>query len=358
MSDSRKSSRSTELVKVPATGDYKILQVLPDENQKHSLVTWGNIYFQVHVMGSPYNTQNAKRNDLDRFLNFYQGNFGHDQVDSWTPTVTKAFQRHMQTAPRKAGEKKNSGVGEGENKPLAATTINRVMATLRHFAKFLHGQRPLLAGNPFAGLKDIAVEEPAWNGLSDRDRLRLKSACEQRMKLATRKDQDPLMEAAVFHCLLWTGLRRSELASLNIGQYHHRGFHDVGRKGNKVTRKVPVPGEAREWLDRYLAQRSERAGGLKSKEPLFISRTGERISTKAIWLLCKRIAAQASVNLPEGKQVDLAPHKLRHTFLKGAADKYGIHIAQDMSGNISMKEVFRYTKPSQEEKDQLAEGVF
>jgi integrase/recombinase XerD len=35
-----------------------------------------------------------------------------------------------------------------------------------------------------------------------------------------------------------------------------------------------------------------------------------------------------------------------------------VHVAQDMSGDISMKEIFRYTKPSQEEKDQLAENMF
>ena len=49
---------------------------------------------------------------------------------------------------------------------------------------------------------------------------------------------------------------------------------------------------------------------------------------------------------------------LRHTFLKRAADKHGIHYAQTMSGNVSMREVFRYTKPSIEEIERAAEEVY
>ena len=45
-------------------------------------------------------------------------------------------------------------------------------------------------------------------------------------------------------------------------------------------------------------------------------------------------------------------------FLKRIADKNGVHVAQQMSGNISMREVFRYTKPSQEEVEALAEKAF
>jgi integrase/recombinase XerD len=38
--------------------------------------------------------------------------------------------------------------------------------------------------------------------------------------------------------------------------------------------------------------------------------------------------------------------------------RHGIHTAQEMSGNVSIKEVFRYTKPSQAEMEETAEGVY
>ena len=58
------------------------------------------------------------------------------------------------------------------------------------------------------------------------------------------------------------------------------------------------------------------------------------------------------------ERFQLTPHRRRHTFLKRAADKHGIHYAQTMSGNVSMREVFRYTKPSIEEIERAAEEVY
>ena len=53
--------------------------------------------------------------------------------------------------------------------------------------------------------------------------MRLKSACEQRIKSCTRKNQNPLLETAVFYILLGTGLRESELVTLNVEQYLKKG---------------------------------------------------------------------------------------------------------------------------------------
>ena len=130
-------------------------------------------------------------------------------------------------------------------KNYIATSINRILATIKHFASWLHKERPLLGGNPFAGVRFTQVEDPQWNGLSNSEITRLKSACELRMKACKKKHQNPLLEYTIFSILLSTGLRESELASLNVEQYHCRGFHNVKRKGNKVTRKVPVVNEAK-----------------------------------------------------------------------------------------------------------------
>jgi integrase/recombinase XerD len=213
--------------------------------------------------------------------------------------------------------------------------------------------RSLLAGNPFAGVKDLVVDALDWNGLTARDVLRLKAACEQRVKACTRKDQNPLLEAAVFFVLLHTGLRESELVSLDLEQYHERGFHQVPRKGKRVSKKVPVPADAREWLDRYLID-----GKLQGEGPLFLSRRGKRLAVQDVARICGRICRQANAHVPEEEKLHLIPHMLRHTFLKRVADKHGVHVAQQMSGNISIREVFRYTKPSETEMARTAEELF
>lgn len=311
----------------------------PNPNSLHH---WATLYYGVHVAGSPTKTEQAKRKDLSRFLSFYREELGHDRVDGWTPAVTKHFQRSLTTV-----------LSPVSGEPYKATTINRIMATIRHFGSWLHKQRPLLAGNPLAGVKDIQTDAPDWNGLTNRQILRLKAACEQRMKGCGRADQNPVLEQAVFLVLLNTGLRESELCSLDISQYHHRGFHDVARKGSRVSKKVPVPAEAKDALDAYLDERGNPKVG-----PLFVSRYGQRLAAQDVARICERLCRQACAHLSEEEAFRLTPHMLRHTFLKRVADKHGVHTAQEMSGNVSIKEVFRYTKPSQDEMDETAEGVF
>lgn len=331
-----------ELVPVSPAGNLPARPLKLEPPDPDSLGQWIALYYQVHVAGAPATTERAKRSDLETFASFVIAEMGHDRIDAWTPAVTKAFQGSLRGT-----------VSAQSGRPYKATTVNRVLATVRHFGRWVHKVRPLLAGNPFAGVKDLVVDPPDWSGLSSRDVLRLKAACEQRLKACTRKDQNPLLEAAVFFTLLHTGLRESELVSLDVEQYHHRGFHQVPRKGKRVTKKVPVPAEAREWLDRYLAE-----GRPQGKSPLLLSRRGGRLAAQDVARICGRICRQANAHVPEEEKIHLTPHMLRHTFLKRVADKHGVHVAQQMSGNISIREVFRYTKPSDAEMERTAEELF
>jgi integrase/recombinase XerD len=183
--------------------------------------------------------------------------------------------------------------------------------------------------------------------------MRLKAACEQRLNSSARANQNPLLEATVLYVLLHTGLRANELSSLNLDQYHHRGLHDVKRKGSRVSKKVSVPTEARELLDRYIDERRGREPG-----PLFLTRYGQRLTPLNIAHICERLAEQANVHVGAAEAMHLTPHMLRHTFLKRVADKHGVNVAQEMSGNRSIREIFRYTKPSESEVEATAESLF
>ncbi|HAU1796539.1 TPA: site-specific integrase [Legionella pneumophila] len=276
-------------------------------------------------------------------MKFFQAEVGHDNVDNWTPAVSKHFQRNL-----------SKTISEKTGKPYKATSVNRTMATIRHVGRWLHKQRPLLAGDPLAQVKDLQTDAPDWNGLTSRQLMRLKSACEQRIKSCTRKNQNPLMETALFYVLLGTGLRESEVVSLNIWQYRQKGLCEVLRhKSKRISQKIPLPQESREYLDKYLAERE-----LKDDEPLFITRYGTRLQTLDVYRICQRVLKQALAFLPEGERFAFTPHKLRHTFLKKVTDKHGVHFAQELSGNVSIKEIFRYAKPSQDEMQSTIEKLF
>ena len=103
----------------------------------------------------------------------------------------------------------------------------------------------------------------------------------------------------------------------------------------------------------YLAEREP-----KSEDPLFIGRYGERLKDLDIYRICQRVLKQVLAFLQDNEKFDFTPHKLRHTFLKKVTDKHGVHFAQEMSGNVSIKEIFRYAKPSQDEVQSTIEALF
>jgi integrase/recombinase XerD len=43
---------------------------------------------------------------------------------------------------------------------------------------------------------------------------------------------------------------------------------------------------------------------------------------------------------------------------KQVANKHGVHVTQELRGNISMHEIFRYTQPSPQEKEEIVEQLY
>lgn len=294
-----------------------------------SLAGWCEAYLSLVAQGSSPSTLEAKRRDLRLFINFVASVGFKDEVQRWTPSLSKAFKTEMLNAYK-------------------ASTVARMIATLSHFAKWLNGRIKLAAGNPMDGVKTIKLDEPAWNGLSKRDLLQLKSAVDIRLNACKRKDQNPLLEAAVFYLLLYSGLRESELVNLNFGQYKDSdALLNVRRKGQRTSNKVAVPKDATIYIDRYLLNEKRSVN-----DPLFTTRGGKRLNRMDVFNICKRISQLT----PE--RIKLTPHMLRHTFLKRVTDKHGIHIAQQLSGNVSVREIFRYARPSYEESASVVENLF
>lgn len=182
----------------------------------------------------------------------------------------------------------------------------------------------------------MVIDDPVWNGLTDRQITLLKSACDLRINTCTKKNQNPLFETAVFYVLLYTGLREFELSSLTLRQYYDNGFHDLKRKGEKVSRRINLPSEAKEKLDAYLIHRFEennmfdltKLHDMYPPEPLFLTQYGNPLNGRAIQYVMERLSNEASKNLPKEEKFKAAPHQLRHTFLKHIADKHGVHVAQ------------------------------
>ena len=142
----------------------------------------------------------------------------------------------------------------------------------------------------------------------------------------------PLRDAAIMEMFYSSGLRLSELASLNVADVdiYTESVRVLG-KGRK-ERVCPVGAPALEIVSRYRFAANVQSG------PLFINKARTRISPRSIWLILKRYLRHTSI------PISLSPHKLRHSFathlLDGGAD---LRSVQALLGHASLSTTQIYT---------------
>jgi integrase/recombinase XerD len=234
--------------------------------KRNSLIAWFNLYMGIEAGDADSNTFKAKQSDLSRFINYFRRVTGSDHPDQWTRSVSQGFLKELLRA-------KSDRTG----RKIAPTTVNRVLATLRNTARWIHRQRSFVAGYPMDRVSDVTTPEPEWKGLDDVDVTRLKAAAEQLLHIHTRLDQNALRDKVILLVMLDTAFRVSELVSLDLEQYQGKHFTNVKRKGNHVTDRVFVGQAAREALDHYLADVRGHAPG-----PLFQSKRGRRLAPQNV----------------------------------------------------------------------------
>ncbi|MBI4342036.1 MAG: tyrosine-type recombinase/integrase, partial [Candidatus Omnitrophica bacterium] len=146
-------------------------------------------------------------------------------------------------------------------------------------------------------------------------------------------------DVAMLELLYGTGLRVSELVSLDVGSCNFdAGFLRCIGKGNK-ERIVPLGRAATDAVARYLAASRPR---LVARRPeaaaLFVNRRGGRLTRQRVWQLLRRYAKAGLMTKTIG------PHTLRHSFathlLERGAD---LRTVQELLGHANIATTQRYT---------------
>lgn len=155
-------------------------------------------------------------------------------------------------------------------------------------------------------------------------------------------------DAAVVALMLGSGLRISEVCSLNVSDAMviKSGLVSCRRKGGNWS-SSEVANFVWPYIDRYLWQR----GRCAPDEPLFLSQKGRRMTRTAMW---KTLAyKQRSVNLPTGT------HRFRHTF-HSDVDRNpigGAAVARDLAGHKSIAVTNEYLHSSHEERQSVVNSM-
>jgi integrase/recombinase XerD len=156
-----------------------------------------------------------------------------------------------------------------------------------------------------------------------------------------------LRDRAMLELMYASGLRVSELVGLKTLHVSlNEGVLRIMGKGSK-ERLVPFGEEAREWLQRYMAQARPAMLGQRQTEDLFITTSGPKpgtgMSRVMFWNLVKRYAIEAGITAP------LSPHTLRHAFathlLNHGAD---LRAVQMLLGHADISTTTIYTHVARE----------
>lgn len=141
------------------------------------------------------------------------------------------------------------------------------------------------------------------------------------------------LDRAILEFLYATGLRVSELCSLNLFDVDEACVRVKGKGGKE--RIVPIAERTVRVLDQYLLERKH---SVKDNPPLFLTPRGGRINRQFVWALVKQYVTKADI------RKTVSPHTLRHSYathlLENGAD---LRIIQELLGHASISTTDRYT---------------
>lgn len=264
--------------------------------------------------GLSTNTVSAYRRDLAIYAEWLE----QSGVDSLTVVTSRHISEFVQS------------LGTREESPLTASSVARILSTVRGFHRFLLDER-------------IVETDVAHDTKPPRLASRLPKAIsiEQVSALLAATDGEEvqqLRDKALLELLYATGARVSEVVNLNVDDVLDLEMVRLTGKGDK-QRIVPVGSYARAALDAYLVRaRPVLSVRGRATPALFLGVRGQRVSRQNAWLIIRAAAERA------GLDVEVSPHTLRHSFathlLAGGAD---VRVVQELLGHSSVATTQIYT---------------
>ena len=218
--------------------------------------------------------------------------------------------------------------------PLQRATQSYHIVALRAFLRYLLVQRDIVTLSP----DKVELPKQSSRSIAFLNPEQL----ERLLNSPQISNNVGLRDRTILETLFSTGLRVSELVSLNSDQIDlERKEFGVKGKGNKL-RVVFLSDTAAQWIERYLQARQDHF------KPLFIRHSGRvdarnngekmRLTARSIQRIVAKYAKKS------GLPIEATPHTLRHSFatdlLISGAD---IRSVQEMLGHESIRTTQVYT---------------
>ncbi|HEY8281365.1 MAG TPA: site-specific tyrosine recombinase XerD [Leifsonia sp.] len=264
--------------------------------------------------GLSANTVAAYRRDLTVYAGWLEEQCIRSPAEVTSPVISE-FAVHLGSRPES---------------PLTASSLARMLSTVRGFHRFLLEEGLVGA--------DVAheIRPPKLSS-----RLPKAISVDQVNALLAATDGDEpaqLRDKALLELLYATGARVSEAVNLNVDHVIDAEVVRLTGKGSK-QRMVPLGSYARAAIDAYLVRARPMLSSRGRATPaLFLGMRGARLSRQSAWLIIRAAAERAQLD------AEISPHTLRHSFathlLAGGAD---VRVVQELLGHSSVATTQIYT---------------
>lgn len=258
------------------------------------------------------NTIAAYRNDLGQFALFLRTD---QSVSSW-----KEFtDNHL-----------ISYVLNLRERSYASSTIARKIAAVKSFCHYIV-EEGILRHDPSSSLTSPRVEKFVPRTLSPDQ---IAALLEQPARSRT---PEALRDKAMMETLYATGMRVSELTSLDLDDIDFLSLQvQCGKKPDRC-RWVPLAAAAAEALDEYLQVGRPLLRQSSDDPAVFLNHRGTRLTRQGFWLILKAYGEAANIE-------DITPHTIRHSFAAHALHRgHNLQDIQKILGhiNISTTQVYQ-----------------
>jgi len=213
----------------------------------------------------------------------------------------------------------------------AATTVARKVAATKSFFSFMVAEKNI-KDNPTQNLSSPKVGKSLPKPISISQVRRLLEQPAKSSAPEAKRDK------AILELLYASGMRVSELVSLNLGDIDTEGgYVRCFGKGHK-ERLIPIYKQAASTVEEYINEARPHLAHDDNERALFLNRRGERLTRQGLWQILKGYAKAAELDK------EVTPHTLRHSFathmLSGGAD---LRSVQELLGHVNISTTQVYT---------------
>jgi len=323
-----------------------------DKNLPDTLDAWAEFYFSFEVTTSELSQKEQKR-DMNLFLSFMAKEIGNLERTNWTPRLTQSFVEYMRHKTDVKGKRR-----------WGDKYINRIMATIKTFAKWVHKYKPFPLDNPTIKIRSLptglvldieraitgqernrildAADSLLISGGISKDRKRYKTGARPK-----RKNYRPYRNRAIIYTLTETGMRRKAVTNIDIHNinFDRKTISVVEKGGFTHSPKISQEGlnAIKAYIDRERLIDNERW----NSPTLFLSNSPNkkgngRLTPQVINSIWNDVCKKAGI---EGR----TPHSTRHGMGNYLIEKTGnIAVAQRQLGHRNPAHTMIYCQAKEE----------